>query len=95
MSFVHFKKTTVEAMIFLLLNLGMVGAFVCLPFLFFYPRRAYTNKIGIVGYTLHGSTPKNRYTFVPEKLGLIEMSFAVCRMQKMKSHDLKGIQFHN
>jgi hypothetical protein len=23
------------------------------------------------------------------------MSFAVCRMQKMKSHDLKGIQFHN
>lgn len=38
---------------------------------------------------------ENRYTFVPEKLGLIEMSFAVCRMQKMKSHDLKGIQFHN
>jgi hypothetical protein len=26
---------------------------------------------------------------------LILMSFAVCRMQKMKSHDLKGIQFHN
>ena len=23
------------------------------------------------------------------------MSFAVCRMQKMKSHDLKGMQFHN
>jgi hypothetical protein len=23
------------------------------------------------------------------------MSFAVCRMEKMKSHDLKGIQFHN
>lgn len=23
------------------------------------------------------------------------MSFAICRMQKMKSHDLKGIQFHN
>lgn len=23
------------------------------------------------------------------------MSYAVCRMQKMKSHDLKGIQFHN
>ena len=23
------------------------------------------------------------------------MSFAVVRMQKMKSHDLKGIQFHN
>lgn len=23
------------------------------------------------------------------------MSFAVCRMQKMKSFDLKGIQFHN
>lgn len=25
----------------------------------------------------------------------VVMSFAVCRMQKMKSHDLKGIQFHN
>lgn len=23
------------------------------------------------------------------------MSFAICRMQKMKSHDLKGMQFHN
>ncbi|MGX0210411.1 hypothetical protein ACUXQR_002450 [Staphylococcus epidermidis] len=23
------------------------------------------------------------------------MSYAVARMQKMKSHDLKGIQFHN
>ncbi|WP_201024470.1 plasmid recombination protein, partial [Sporosarcina koreensis] len=23
------------------------------------------------------------------------MSYAVCRMQKMKYHDLKGIQFHN
>lgn len=23
------------------------------------------------------------------------MSFAICRMEKMKSHDLKGIQFHN
>ena len=23
------------------------------------------------------------------------MSFAVCRMQKMKSHDLKWMQFHN
>ncbi|MCG2990943.1 plasmid recombination protein, partial [Escherichia coli] len=23
------------------------------------------------------------------------MSFAICRMEKMKSHDLKGMQFHN
>ena len=23
------------------------------------------------------------------------MSYAVVRMQKMKSHDLKGVQFHN
>src|SRR5690625_7228386 len=26
---------------------------------------------------------------------LIFLSYAVVRMQKMKSHDLKGIQFHN
>lgn len=32
---------------------------------------------------------------LPEKTELILMSFAVCRMQKMKSHDLKGMQFHN
>lgn len=24
-----------------------------------------------------------------------DMSFAICRMEKMKSHDLKGMQFHN
>lgn len=29
------------------------------------------------------------------KKGGSEMSYAVVRMQKMKSHDLKGIQFHN
>ncbi|WP_430242904.1 plasmid recombination protein, partial [Priestia endophytica] len=23
------------------------------------------------------------------------MSYAICRMQKMKRHDVKGIQFHN
>lgn len=31
----------------------------------------------------------------PGKMELILMSFAICRMQKMKSHDLKGMQFHN
>src|SRR3954468_21763300 len=24
-----------------------------------------------------------------------DMSFGICRMEKMKSHDLKGMQFHN
>lgn len=42
-------------------------------------------------YTLHGSFAEK---WVPKKGGS-EMSYAVVRMQKMKSHDLKGIQFHN
>lgn len=42
-------------------------------------------------YTLHGSTCRNT---APE-MELIFMSYAVVRMQKMKVHDLKGIQFHN
>src|SRR5699024_9129435 len=29
------------------------------------------------------------------RMELIFLSYAVVRMQKMKSHDLKGIQFHN
>src|SRR5699024_9366589 len=45
----------------------------------------------IVCYTLHGSTCRNT---APE-MELIFMSYAVVRMQKMKVHDLKGIQFHN
>lgn len=46
-------------------------------------------------YTLHGSCaeiqPQNRGV----NKGGRRMSFAVCRMEKMKSHDLKGMQFHN
>src|SRR5690625_3563838 len=38
---------------------------------------------------------RNRYRVVPRWRGLIIVSYAVVRMQKMKSHDLKGIQFHN
>ena len=41
-------------------------------------------------YTLHGSLAvKNGAE------GVLDMSFAVVRMAKMKSHDLKGMQFHN
>lgn len=42
-------------------------------------------------YTLHGSTRRNR----PRNGADILMSYAVVRMAKMKSHDLKGMQFHN
>src|SRR5699024_3433207 len=34
-------------------------------------------------------------TFLTPKRSDLYMSYAVVRMQKMKSHDLKGIQFHN
>ncbi len=42
-------------------------------------------------YTLHGSVAEIR----TRNGGGKYMSYAVVRMQKMKSHDLKGIQFHN
>ena len=38
---------------------------------------------------------RNRYRVVPKWRGLIVVSYAVVRMQKMKSHNLKGMQFHN
>jgi len=44
-----------------------------------------------VCYTLHGSSAENTTRTEMKKY----MSYAVVRMQKMKSHDLKGIQFHN
>src|SRR5699024_10545169 len=34
-------------------------------------------------------------TFVPPKRSDLHMSYAVCRMQKVKSAGLKGMQFHN
>lgn len=39
--------------------------------------------------------PKNEPGFSGGNEGGGIMSFAVCRMEKMKSHDLKGMQFHN
>lgn len=42
-------------------------------------------------YTLHGSVSEND----ARNGGFFLMSYAVVRMQKMKSHDLKGMQFHN
>src|SRR5699024_6390994 len=49
-------------------------------------------------YTLHGSSDRKIrkcLTFLTPKRSDLYMSYAVVRMQKMKSHDLKGIQFHN
>lgn len=45
-------------------------------------------------YTLHGSPPI-RAQFCAYKNGDDFVSYAVVRMQKMKAHDLKGIQSHN
>lgn len=42
-------------------------------------------------YTLHGSTSRNHSPNGAD----FSMSYAVVRMAKMKSHDLKGMQFHN
>lgn len=59
MTFLHWEKTTAAAMIFLLLNLGIWQA----PGSCFYPRRARTNEIGIVGYTKSfGSSPSMCYS---------------------------------
>lgn len=46
-------------------------------------------------YTLHGSSCRNIILDRELHRGGEGMSFAICRMEKMKSHDLKGMQFHN
>lgn len=46
-------------------------------------------------YTLHGSSCRNIILDRELHRGGGGMSFAICRMEKMKSHDLKGMQFHN
>ncbi len=46
-------------------------------------------------YTLHGSSDRIIILNRGVHKGGGGMSFAICRMEKMKSHDLKGMQFHN
>src|SRR5699024_3484654 len=49
-------------------------------------------------YTLHGSSDRKIrkcLTFLTPKRSDLYMSYAVVRMQKVKSAGLKGMQFHN